>query len=123
MVTEFRRVQVVICEQTRDKGASNECATAVYDPQLTESVIVFRYGSVTYIVTLTNKAAHYSEQIRYRTNKTRKGGKMGVCEVPYANTDFYECCGKRSSTKIIVNGLQDIEIYRITVQNIHRGPL
>jgi hypothetical protein len=52
MVTEFRRVQVVICEQTRDKGASNECATAVYDPQLTESVIVFRYGSVTYIVTL-----------------------------------------------------------------------
>lgn len=33
MVTEFRRVHVVICEQTRDKGAYNAYATEVFDFQ------------------------------------------------------------------------------------------
>jgi hypothetical protein len=33
MVTEFRRVHAVICEQTRDKVVFNAYAKAVFDPQ------------------------------------------------------------------------------------------
>ena len=70
-----------------------------------------RYGlssSKRYVPCDANTAANYAEQIRYRANKTRNGGKMGACEVPYANADFYESYDQRSSKKIIVNGLHKI---------------